>query len=426
MNPRLRTSLMSLGSLGLTGLFLFVVGIGLMSASSSPSLTRLTTSPSFDRTSFSPSVSADGSRVAFDSNGDFLNQGVSFYQHEIWLYDMTTLTLTRITSSTIGRWNCCVSLNAHGTRIGFLSDADLLNQGIPQGHKEIWLYDTATLTFTRLTTTSDNLYNSPPKLSADGTKVLFSSDADFLNQGIPIGQQEIWLYNTTSMTFTRLTNSGPGRVSYFPSSNADGTKVTFQSNADLLNQGIPASQVEVWLYDAATLTVTRVTTASTFERASTNSTISPDGSKVVFDSDSDFFQQGIPQGHQEIWLYDTATKALTRLPTTPSGAIGVVFSFNGDGSKLVFDSDTDFLNQGIPRYQGEIWLYDTAAMTVTRLTTATTNEQDSIDPSMSADGTKIAFSSTTNFYDPSALYNALEIWLYNGAIRYYLPSVIKG
>jgi Tol biopolymer transport system component len=426
MSPRLQTLLMSLGSLSLAGLFLVGLGVGLALTPSSFKLTRLTTSPSFDRTSFNPSLSADGTKVVFDSNADLLNQGVSFDQHELWLYDMTTMTLTRITTSAVNRRSCCASLNANGTKIAFLSDADLLNQGIPQGQKEIWLYDTTTLTFTRLTTSlMANQDNGSPKLNADGTKVFFYSNADLLNPGIPLGQYEIWLYDTTTMAFTRLT-TGNGGWSVFPSPSADGTKIVFHSNADFLNQGIPHNQSEIWLYDMNTLTVTRLTTSSVANRYSTNSSISPDGSKVAFSSDADFLNQGIPAGHREVWLYDAEAMTLTRLTTTTSNAGAVSFSFNTQGSKLVFDASADFFNQGIPLEQSEIWLYDTTAMTLTRLTTATADFQDSFAPSMSADGTKIAFSSTTNFYDPLALYNALEIWMYESAIRYYLPLMIKG
>ena len=269
MNSRLRTVTMSLSSLSLAGLFLIGLGVSLARASNSATLTRLTSSRSFDRTSFSPSISADGTRVAFDSNGDFLNQDVSFDQREIWLYDLPTLTLTRVTTTTADRRSCCVSVNANGTRIAFLSDADLLNQGIPPGQREVWLYDTTTLTFTRLTT-SPLAYQqySPPKLSADGTQVFFHSNADLLHPGNPTYQYEIWRYDTTAMTVTRLTASGNGRASLYPSVNAAGTGVVFHSNADFFNQGIPFNQYEIWLYDTTTLTVTRLTTSSVANRYS--------------------------------------------------------------------------------------------------------------------------------------------------------------
>jgi Tol biopolymer transport system component len=61
--------------------------------------------------------------------------------------------------------------------------------------EEIWLYDTATMTYTRVTSASDaNRDSSGPNLSGDGTVVAFQSDSDFLNEGRPDGVYEIWLW----------------------------------------------------------------------------------------------------------------------------------------------------------------------------------------------------------------------------------------
>ncbi|MBN1317350.1 MAG: PD40 domain-containing protein, partial [Anaerolineales bacterium] len=82
-------------------------------------------------------------------------------------------------------------------------------------------------------------------LSADGNLVAFQSDSDLLSQGIPYDQIEIWLYNTTEMTFTRVTTaSASDRNSFSPRLNAEGTKLAFSSNSDFLSQGIPPEQAE--------------------------------------------------------------------------------------------------------------------------------------------------------------------------------------
>jgi hypothetical protein len=74
MHIRLQTIVMSLGSLGLAGLFIAGLGMVLAMPTSDFELMRLTTSPSFDRTSSNPSFSADGTKIVFDSNADLLNQ----------------------------------------------------------------------------------------------------------------------------------------------------------------------------------------------------------------------------------------------------------------------------------------------------------------------------------------------------------------
>lgn len=125
-----------------------------------------------------------------------------------------------------------------------------LGQGIPDDQLEIWLYDIATKKFTRITQASDSNRDSyGVSISADSTKIAFSSDSDFLGQGIPDDQEEIWLYHTATMTLTRITTaSSPLRDSTTASMSADGTTIAFNSNSDFFGQGILTDQLEIWLY----------------------------------------------------------------------------------------------------------------------------------------------------------------------------------
>jgi Tol biopolymer transport system component len=119
-------------------------------------------------------------------------------------------SLTRITTASHSNRDSVVpSLNAGGTKIAFMSDSDFLGQGIPNDQDEIWLYDTTVMTLTRITTSSPSLRRSRiPNLSADGTKIAFDSEADFLGQGILTNQFEIWLYSQNP--------GGGGHETYLP------------------------------------------------------------------------------------------------------------------------------------------------------------------------------------------------------------------
>jgi Tol biopolymer transport system component len=283
------------------------------------SLTQLTTASHNNRTSSIPSISGDGGKIAFVSDSDFLGQGLPNDQFEIWLYNTATLTVTRITTASAANRNSGysnlpgLSLSGDGSKIAFVSDSDFLGQGIPDGQYEIWLYDTSTLTVTRITTASDSNRNSHfPVLDADGSRIAFFSDSDFLGQGIPDGQNEVWLYDVASVTFTRLTTDSHGdRISFHPSINADGSKVAFMSNSDLLGQGIPREQAEIWLYDTSVMTFTRITTAlGGSTRASEGPSLSADGESIAFHSYADLLGEGLPGTYSEIWLYRSS------VPTT--------------------------------------------------------------------------------------------------------------
>jgi len=343
MKPKPLRLLMCTGSVALA-IGLLILALGMVQGAGS--LTRVTTASHSLRPSGFPSLNADGTKLVFMSDSDFFNQGIQSIETEIWLYDTKTMTLTRITTKAGSglRLSVLPSISADGTKVAFQSDSDFLGQGIQSLKPEVWLYDTTTMTFMRVTT-SPNSYDDIliPQISADGTKIVFQSDSDFFGQGIQEDQEEIWLYDTQTMTFTRITTaSHSNRRSFDPTLSADGTKIAFRSDSDFLGQGIPDDQNEIWLYDMATMTLTRITTASHNNRDSYGK-LSADGKKIVFTSDSDFLSQGIPDEQFEIWLYDTQTMTLTRVTTSSSVRESNRASLSADGTKIAFDSNADFL-----------------------------------------------------------------------------------
>ncbi len=281
----------------------------------------------------------------------------------------------------------------------------------------------------RVTTASDtNRDSRAPSLSGDGTVVAFHGDSDLLNEGRPYDQFEIWLYDTATLTFTRVTSaSHANRDSYAPSLSGDGTVVAFYSDSDLLNEGRPGSVTEIWLYDTATLTFTRVTSASHANRDSYDPSLSGDGTVVAFYSDSDLLNEGRPDGVYEIWLYDTATLTFTRV-TSASDADRDSYrpNLSGDGTVVAFHGDSDLLNEGRPDEVYEIWLYDTAALTFTRVTSASDANRDSYNPSLSGDGAVVAFYSDSDLLNEGIADEQWEIWLWEEHYEYiYLPLVLR-
>jgi Tol biopolymer transport system component len=395
---------------------------------------RVTTYSELYRTSTNVRLSGQGNKMVFVSDSDFLSQSLPAGQFELWHYNESTLKFTRLTTASHpGRVSRSPSLNENGRIVAFESDSALRGQNILSGQFEIWLFNFATLTYTRITTASlPDRDSHNPSLSADGEKIAFESNSDFLNQGIPGSQFEIWLYDTEMEKYTRITRASlPGRSSTHPSISADGTRIAFESDSDFFNQGLPLNPDELWLYDTATLTYTRLTTTSHFSRRSTHPAISADGTRIAFQSDSDFFHQGIITGQYEIWLFDTTTMTLTRITTStePGERISIVPDVNADGTRIVFESDNDFLNEGIPNNLREIWLYDTTAMTFTRLTTAQpyATTRDSRAPSISDDGYGVAFHSDSSFNLPFVLPDdQFEVWLFKQTTsKAYVPVLIK-
>lgn len=390
---------------------------------------RLTIASSSDRFSRDPSFNSDGSVIAFSSDSDFFNQGISTLQGEIWLYHSDTLTFTRVTTSASDRINWEPRLNADGTIVAFYGNADLLNQGIPSNQVEIWLYDTNTLTYTRVTTAShSNRSSYSPVLNAQGNMVAFVSDSDFLGQGVALYQTEVWLYDTATMTVTRITTATTSdRTSYLPDINQDGTKIGFMSDSDFLGQGVAAYQNEIWLYDTTTMTYTRITYASAPDRSCQYFTMDDDGTRFAMQSNADYLNESRPKSLQEIWLYDTSMLTYTRVTSASHSDRG---SYNpeisGDGRYIVFQSDSDFLNQGIQNGQEEIWLYDIPREKLTRLTTASASDRKSVYPDINTTGKFIAFFSDSDFLSQGIVNDQYEVWLWEAPdYPIYLPVVIR-
>ena len=408
--------------------FIFLLSGLLVLAQGSGTLARITTASNSDRASFAsfaPILSNDGNRLVFVSDSDFLNQGINDEQFEIWLYDTVALTLTRITTvSDNDRASRAPSPNGDGTRIVFLSDSDFLNQGINPGQDEVWLYDTQTMTLTRVTTAvPGNRRSFYPTISNDGTRVVFESDADFLGQGIVQNQLELWLYDTQTMTLTRITTAtAPSRISLDPAFSLDGDWLAFASQSDLLNEGL-FSLYRIWLYNTTNGTLTRVTDEP-FGRGSRAPSLNGDGSQVVFHSDTDILNQGIPDEQNEIWLYDTQSVTFTRITVASDASRDSLRPrISEDGTKVVFYSDSDFLGQGLGDEQYEIWLYDTQTMTFTRVTSAAGADRASIQPSLSADGRRIAFQSDADFLNQAIPDDQDEIWLYQAPPQLSISAV---
>lgn len=397
-------------------------------------LTRITHESFFDRDSFSPQLNADGTKIAFESESDFFSQNIPINQFEIWLYDLSALKLTRITTASMpGRVSLNPTISANGMRIAFESGSDFRQQGIVTGQMEIWLYDASTpLTHTRITTASaPGRTGHNPAISADGTKIAFESDSLLRGTGVVSGQFEIWLYDTAALAYTRITTASThGRLSGEPSISGDGKLIAFRSESDILEPFIPQHPYEIWLYDTVALTYTRVTTVSNVDRNSRHPVISADGSVVVFESDSDFKGEGIPANHYELWMYNVAERNLTRITyaSADDGRRSRNPSLSADGRRVAFDSDSDFLGEGLQLGQSEIWLYDTQTMTSTRITWANPpkTSRDSVEPSLSGNGRAIAFYSDSDFWFEVIPDEQYEIWFARvpaGAI--YMPLVLK-
>lgn len=127
-----------------------------------------------------PDLSDDGSKLAFTSTYDPLGTNAD-HNAEVFLYDVVTHAVHQITH-TVGNSasNADVSLSADGTRIAFTSMADLVGTNA-DGNQEIFVYDVLANLFTQVTVTAgQSVFSMEPSLSGDGLSLAFTSSADLV------------------------------------------------------------------------------------------------------------------------------------------------------------------------------------------------------------------------------------------------------
>ncbi|PTL35077.1 hypothetical protein CLG94_11375 [Candidatus Methylomirabilis limnetica] len=330
--------------------------------------------------SASPSISADGTRIAFRSSRDLVQNSNLDGNWEIFLWTAGS-GFTQITDTTGDSTYSYPSISADGTRIAFLSTRNLTGSN-SDGNNEIFLW-TSGSGFIQVTNTTGG-QNFAPSINADGTRIAFGSDRNLVTGGNLDGNPEIFLW-TAGSVFTQLTATNGASTHYNPSISADGTRIAFYSTHDLTG-GNPGGNSEIFLWTNG-FGLAQVTT--TTGGGSDSPSISADGTKIAFVSTSNLTGSN-SDGNSEIFLW-TSGSGFTQVTTT-TGGYNWDPSISADGTRIAFRSNRNLTGSN-PDSNSEIFLW-TSVFGFIQLTATTGG--DSFDPSLNADGTRIAFVSTSN------------------------------
>ena len=187
-----------------------------------------------------------------------------------------------------------------------------------------------------------------PSINADGTRIAFDSSAN-INMGNPEGNFEIYLFDTVTGMFTQITFT-TGGFNFQPSINADGTRITFESTSDI-DMGNPDGNREIWLLDTVTGMFTQIT--DTMAGASFQANINADGTRIAFNSSADI-DMGNPEGNREIYVFDTITGIFTQITDEMAGT-SEYSPINADGTRIAFYSTAD-INGGNLDGNREVYL----------------------------------------------------------------------
>lgn len=253
------------------------------------------------------------------------------------------------------------SISADGSKVAFESRANnLVGPADPaNAFSDIFVQDRDLNTTARVSVAlagaPTNGDSNKPSISDNGRYVAFHSFATNLVAGDINGVADVYLFDRDTGTTQRVSGAAGGVV--FGHAVSDNGTVVFESP--------PAGGVKnVFLWSAGT--TTPVTAGDGDSRVSG---ISANGLYVVFDSDATNLVAGDNNGVSDVFVWSAGTTTRVSVATGGAQANGASFALghraiSNDGDRVVFESDATNLGAVAPAY----FVHKRAANTTTPLT----------------------------------------------------------
>ena len=374
--------------------------------------------------STTPFLSADGTKVVFVSAASDLGPTDTNGTRDVFVRDLTTGTTTLVSVNGAGTdsgngFSSLPVISADGTKVAFDSRASNLGSTDTNGTSDIYVRDltmgtTTLVSVNDLGTDSGNGFSTRPVISADGTKVAFISFASNLGSTDTNGTFDVYVRDLTMGTTTLVsvndsgTDSGNG-FSTLPFLSADGTKVAFRGLAtDLVPTADTNGNLDVFVRDLTTGTTTLVSIndlgTDSGNGPSFFGVISADGTKVAFRSSASNLGPIDTNGFLDIYVRDVTPGGTTTLVSvndsgtdSGNGSSDLTPAFSADGTKVAFRSFASDLGPTDTNGTSDVFVRGPSAGTTTLVSVndsgTDSGNGSSDDPAISANGTTVAFES---------------------------------
>ena len=284
------------------------------------------------------------------------------------------------------------SIDASGTRVVFSSPDDLLPGQNLDGGMEVFLYETASGSFTQLTH-SDNGDSVQPAISGDGQWVAFVSTANLAGDN-PDANREIFRLHISTGALAQITVSSDG-TSEGPAISGDGTRIAFESNADLTGDNSDGS-TEVYYYDAEALSLAQLSSSET--GMSRYPSMDAEGNTIVFTSNASPVSTSTAN---ELLHYDVPTAQLQQITDNSAKSLSALTPrVSDDGSRVSFMAITDTVSLAVFVHDLQTEQTYPVAETVAYYTPSTILQMlyaNAVSVPVSADGEHVTFSVPDDF-----------------------------
>jgi Tol biopolymer transport system component len=279
------------------------------------------------------SVSDDGRYVVFFSYATNLDPNDVNGVYDVFVHDRATgsTQVRSVSSSGVPGDDDSseATISADGSCIAFTSEADNLVSGDSNQNRDVFVHDLATgATEVVSVDPTGNVGNGSsfdPWLSPDGRFVTFSSYASNLVPGDTNAQEDVFLHDRTTGVTEMIDVDSAGAPGIFGayggSLSADGRFVAFQTfSQNLLGPGVSGGQVLVRDRQSGTNTIVSVgSNGVPGDLDSPVSAMSADGRFVAFESRATNLVPDDTNGQTDVFLHDRLTGVTTRCNVTSSG-----------------------------------------------------------------------------------------------------------
>ncbi len=393
------------------------------------------------RRSLSPTVSARGRFVAFSTRAHITDRPAHLAYLQVYVRDMDT-GVSRLVSRAQGggggngssNWP---SISADGTRIVYESGANNLVVGDTNGYTDVFTYDTQTKTTSLISHRPDggpaNFASGKAYIAANGTSVVFTSTAsNLVSESVGgRGQPNVYLYDiaagTTKLVTDPAGDATTGDPSYAGSISANGDLVTFRSTATNLVPDDHNGRVEdVFLYNATTgqNQIISETPSGPGDAGSGESMISGNGNYVAYDSFANNLVAGDDNRRADVFVYDVAANSTTLISRGRDGLSANNDSYSPsisrDGERIAYTSYATNLVARPDYFTGDIYVFDSttgSTRLISKAPDGSPADGGSDRAAISIDGTHVGFESRANNLVPgdndAADYRPRDVFLHH-------------
>ncbi len=282
------------------------------------------------------------------------------------------------------------SISSTGRYVAFASWASNLVPGDTNGAHDVFVHDRQTGVTSRVSLTWTGAQSpaggTDPSISSDGRFVCFDSGA-LLTPSDVNNSQDIFVHDrvTGSLVLASVTSAGQSanNGSNLSSISGDGTIVVFQSSATNLVPGDTNGQGDIFVRNLALGQTTRVNVSSLGEQANNiteNPSISADGRFIGFASAASNLVPGDTNGTWDIFVHDRLTGITSRVSVATGGvqvsdASLYAPALSADGRFVAFFSFSNQLVANDTNNQGDVFVHDRQTGVTTRASVSSAGVQ---------------------------------------------------